>query len=93
MSQGTELIRQTLQQAFQPTLLQIEDESWKHAGHAGVRESGGGHFVVRIAAQALTGKSRLQCHRMIHQVLAPLFPSVIHALSIHIECGDQPGIL
>jgi len=82
---GCAQIRRALQQAFDPRILQIEDESWKHAGHAGARESGGGHYVVRIGAAALAGKSRLQSHRMINQVLAPLFPSVIHALSIHIE--------
>ncbi len=85
MSAATEQISQLLEQAFQPQSLRIEDESWKHAGHAGARESGGGHFVVHISAPAFAGKSRLQCHRMINQTLQPLFPSVIHALSIQIE--------
>jgi len=85
MSSAADRIEQALQESFQPQRLRIEDESWKHAGHAGVRESGGGHFVVHIAAEVFQGKTRIQCHRLIHQALQSLFPSVIHALSIHIE--------
>ncbi len=85
MSDASEKISQILQQAFDPQYLHIEDESWKHAGHAGAKESGGGHFVVQISAPAFLGKSRMQCHRMIHDELQSLFPSVIHALSIQIK--------
>jgi len=81
---SVERIRALLEETFQPQQLTIEDESWKHAGHAGVREHGGGHYLIQIAAISFTGKSRLQYHRMIHQTLAPLFPKEIHALSIRI---------
>ena len=77
-------IQQLLEQAFQPEQLQIEDESWKHAGHAGAREHGGGHFIVHITASAFNGLPRPHCHRMIYQALDSLFPEHIHALSIHI---------
>jgi len=84
MSQTSDTIRQLLDQAFQPVSLRIEDESWKHAGHAGVRESGGGHFVVHIASSHFKGMSRSQSHRLIYKALASLFPREIHALSIHV---------
>jgi len=81
-------IEALLAQALQPQSLQVEDESWKHAGHAGAKESGGGHFVVHIASAHFSGLSRSQCHRMIYRALGELFPADIHALSIHIS---HPG--
>ncbi|MDX8404533.1 MAG: BolA family protein [Mariprofundus sp.] len=85
MSETTDHIHTLLSHAFQPHRLIIEDESWKHAGHAGVKEHGGGHYRVVIAATAFNNCSRLQCHRMINQALASLFPKQIHALSIEID--------
>ncbi len=83
MSVRSDKIHAILTQAFQPSSLQVEDESWKHAGHAGAKESGGGHFVVHITAAAFSGKSRIACHRMINHTLKGEFGEVIHALSIH----------
>ncbi len=75
-------IRALLEAAFAPATLEIEDESWKHAGHAGAGR--GGHFHVRIGAAAFRNKSRIRCHRMVNAALQPLFPERIHALSIRI---------
>ncbi len=85
MTETSEQIRALLVEAFAPDKLEVEDESWKHAGHAGARESGGGHFVVHISARAFEGLSRLQAHRRILEVLRPLMRSKIHALSIDIR--------
>jgi len=82
-------IRQLLEDRFQPEQLQIEDESWKHAGHTGVKEHGGGHFLITITASAFHGCSRMQRHRMVMDTLKPLFPSTIHAASIRAEAPDQ----
>lgn len=82
-------IHTLLEQAFAPRSLHVEDESWKHAGHAGVQESGGGHFVVHIASQHFSELSRSQCHRMIYKALDELFPTDIHALSIHLDSPDD----
>jgi len=85
MSNASEEIRDILERAFQPESLYIEDESWKHAGHAGVKEHGGGHFAVRISSNSFHGLARMQSHRMIFQALNSLFPTTIHALTIKIE--------
>ncbi|MDX8396387.1 MAG: BolA family protein [Mariprofundaceae bacterium] len=85
----TDQIRCILEQTFEPTILQIEDDSWKHAGHAGAKESGGGHFTIHIQAHAFTDVSRLQSHRKINQALASLFGPVIHALSIHASAPES----
>ena len=56
MSTRVERLRAALEAALQPTLLEIRDDSAKHAGHAGARE--GGHFHVTIAAPRLRRASR-----------------------------------
>ncbi len=73
-------MRALLEAAFQPTRLEIEDESALHAGHAGAGK--GGHFRVTIVAPAFAGVSRVAAHRMIHRALAEMFPDEIHALAI-----------
>jgi len=83
VSARSDEIHKLLMQAFNPSALQVEDESWKHAGHAGAKESGGGHYVVHITAEQFSSKSRITCHRMVNQVLKDKFGPMIHALSIH----------
>ena len=82
MSNRVEMIRQRLTAALAPAHLEIVDESHKHAGHAGAMESGGGHFNVDIVADAFTGKSLVQRHRMIYEALGAAMQTDIHALSI-----------
>jgi BolA family transcriptional regulator, general stress-responsive regulator len=67
-------------QTLQPTLLEIRDDSARHAGHAGARE--GGHFHVIIAAPAFAGLPTLERHRLVYAAAAELMGRDIHALSI-----------
>lgn len=76
-----ELMRERLQQALQPTALEIIDESHLHAGHAGARD-GRGHFRVRVVSQAFRGQRPLARHRLIYAALGELMTTDIHALSI-----------
>jgi len=82
------LLEQALNDTFQPTQLEITDESHLHAGHEGAK-SGGGHYVVRIVAPAFSGKSRIQKHRLVNDATKHLFPSVIHALSIDAKAPED----
>jgi len=75
-------IEHKLRAALQPLKLEIEDESHKHAGHAGARESGGGHFTVTIVSAAFTGLGLLQRHRLVYDALGDTMRREIHALSI-----------
>ena len=60
--QRVEAIRRRLQTALAPTVLEIVDDSHRHAGHAGARD-GRGHFSVRIASPAFAGLSPVTRHR------------------------------
>lgn len=72
-------IRERLQAAFAPSVLEVRDEGHKHAGHAG---EGKGHFQVRIVSKVFAGKSPLQRHRMVYATVCDLMERGIHALSI-----------
>ena len=78
------LMEKALEEAFAPSLLEIEDVSHHHAGHAGAPAGGESHFELRIASDAFADKSRIACHRMVNQVLADLLAGPIHALQITI---------
>lgn len=80
MSTRVDRLRSALETALEPTLLEIRDDSAKHAGHAGARE--GGHFHVVIAAKAFEGLAPIQRHRMVYAAAAELMGRDIHALSI-----------
>lgn len=66
---------------LKPGLLEIEDESALHAGHAGAK-SGGGHYRLRIASPAFAQQNTLARHRLVYATLGNLMQNEIHALSI-----------
>jgi BolA protein len=74
-------IRDALQAAFAPTVLEVRDDSHRHAGHAGARD-GRGHFDVEIVSEAFAGLPPLARHRAIYDALGALMTTDIHALSI-----------
>ena len=78
-------ITRKLTEAFQPTALQVLDESEGHRGHAGWREGGETHFKVVIAATAFAPLSRIERHRAVHHALTPELVGRIHALSLDIS--------
>jgi BolA family transcriptional regulator, general stress-responsive regulator len=80
MSEIVAQIRSALEQAFAPSLIEIVDDSARHAGHAGAR--GGGHFRVTLVAEAFRGRSSLERHRLVYAAVAPLMSSAVHALNI-----------
>ncbi len=82
MSERTEKIRQCLEETLTPLHLDIIDDSKSHEGHAGQKQTGGGHFYLTIVSEAFAGKSSVQRHQMIYRALGALMQTDIHALSI-----------
>lgn len=76
-----------LKTALDPQELQVDDVSHQHAGHAGWREGGGTHFTVTIKASAFAGKSRVQQHRLVNEILAEDLATGVHALELHLSAG------
>ena len=63
-------IREKLEAAFAPKVLDVEDDSASHRGHAGAPEGGESHFNVEIQADAFEGMSRVARHRAVHEALS-----------------------
>lgn len=77
-----DVIAQKLTAAFAPAELSVEDESAKHAGHAGSRPGGETHFRVRIVASGFAGLNRVERHRRVNAVLQSELRERIHALAL-----------
>jgi BolA family transcriptional regulator, general stress-responsive regulator len=73
-------LHQALAAAFSPAEIEVEDDSARHAGHAGARE--GGHFNVTIRSARFAGLKALARHRLVYDALGPLSDLGIHALAI-----------
>lgn len=80
----TQPLPETLRERLQPlgaTLIDIQDDSAQHVGHAGAA-GGGGHFSLTIVSKAFTGQSRLARHRAVLERVGDLIPHPVHALAI-----------
>ena len=75
-------IQQKLTSAFQPSRLEIEDDSARHADHAGARPGGESHFNVTIESAAFTGAAKVARQRMVYRALADELAGPLHALSL-----------
>ena len=87
-----DVITKKLTEAFTPQSLKVLDESHQHEGHAGHRPGGQTHYRVYIVAEAFKGKTRLERHRMINELLSAELTSGVHALAIHAAAPDEGGI-
>jgi len=84
-------LRAAVEQGFAPEQLEIEDESARHAGHAGVRGVSGGetHYAMFVVSRAFSGLSRVQRSRLVHEALAAEFASGLHALSLTLRTPEE----
>ena len=74
--------------ALSPSLLELQDESAQHAGHAGARPSGGSHWQLTIVSEAFRGRNPVARHRMVYEALGDLMERDIHALRIDARAPD-----
>lgn len=81
-----QLLRERLA-ALQPQCIDIEDESHRHAGHAGARD--GGHYRLTIVAAAFSGCNTMARHRLVYAAAGDLMRGRIHALSIRALAPDE----
>ncbi len=85
LEQWAQAMQSRLQARLQATQLQVLDESYKHAGHAGANGLGfGTHFRVRIASPMFTDMPRVKRHRLVYDALQDFFDQGVHALAIEL---------
>ncbi|HXY90751.1 MAG TPA: BolA family protein [Xanthobacteraceae bacterium] len=82
-------IRHVLAQGLAPQQLEVIDESARHAGHAGARPGETTHVRVRVVAAAFAGKSRIERHRLVNELLASEIAAGLHALAIEARAPGE----
>ncbi len=90
MRVATEL-RRRLEAELSPERLEIEDQSARHAGHAGARPQGETHFRVLVVSPAFVGRGRVERQRLVYAAAADLLRTDIHALSVSALAPGEPG--
>jgi len=73
------------------SVLEIEDDSDKHAGHVGARPEGETHFRVRVVSAAFEGLASVKRHQVIYALLAEEMQNGVHALQIEARAPSEVG--
>lgn len=86
-----ERMKTTLEASFSPTLLEIEDESRRHAHHAARSDlpAGETHYKITMVSPAFAGQTRLARQRAVNEALAAEFSSGLHALSMTLRTPQE----
>jgi BolA protein len=85
----SERITRTLQDALAPSALEVQDDSRRHAGHAGASAAGETHFNLRVVSEKFSGLNRVGRSRLVHQILQQEFETGLHALSMELRSPDD----
>lgn len=80
-----EIIELKINDALKSDMLEVIDESHKHAGHVGARPEGETHFHINMISSAFNGQSRVASQRMIYKILADELAGPVHALSLNVK--------
>ena len=78
-----------LTQTFAPVLLRIEDDSARHAGHAGAQPGGQTHYSVLLVSETFRDMNRLARSRAVHAALAAEFSAGMHALALTLRTPEE----
>lgn len=91
-------MRAKLHAAFNPTLLDITNESASHAGHMGNPDGAADaetHFAVHVVSDAFDGLRSIQRHRLVYAAIDEEMKRgvggkpPVHALSLRTETPDE----
>jgi BolA protein len=80
-------LRELVQDALRPQELVIRDDSAAHAGHA--TSGGKGHYRMHIVSDRFAGLSRIERHRLVHDIVRSVFDAHIHALALRTLAPDE----
>jgi BolA protein len=92
-----ERLSAALTQAFTPTLIRVDDDSARHAGHAGARPGGETHYSVLLVSSAFKDVNRVARSRAVHTALAEEFGPAeqggLHALALTLRTPEEHAAL
>ncbi len=78
-----------LELAFEPSSIDVVDDSARHAGHAGAGVGGETHFNVAMVSARFSGLSRVERSRLVHEALGAEFEGGLHALSLALRSPSE----
>ncbi|MBL7686264.1 MAG: BolA family transcriptional regulator [Deltaproteobacteria bacterium] len=83
-----EKMRGLLKESFHPLFIEIQNDTIKHIGHKGA-QPGKGHFKLTMVSEKFEGKKLLEQHRMVKELLHPLFGTEMHALQMNLYAPEE----
>jgi stress-induced morphogen len=86
-------MRQKITEALKPSVLEIIDESWQHAGHSG-NPSGDAsaetHFVLEVVSKEFEGLNQVKRQRKVYALLEEEFNEKgLHALQMKTKTPEE----
>lgn len=83
-----------LYEAFSPSFLRVEDESYLHVNHGNYQPGGGSHFKVTIVSSHFKDCSRIERHRQVYACLERELKDGVHALCLNaLSPEEAPSIV
>ncbi len=82
-------IQKTLSGGLTPAHLEVIDESGQHVGHSGAIPGKITHVRVKVVAENFRGKSRIERHRAVNELLKDEIAAGLHALSIEAKAPGE----
>lgn len=78
-----------LEQALEPTRIELRDDSEKHRGHGGYNPAGESHFFLAVEAPAFAGLNRVARQRLVYKALGDLMHERVHALAMETKAPGE----
>ena len=82
-------IQDILQNKFAPDYIKIVDDSDRHRGHAGQKESGGSHYTIILVSDSFEGKTLLERHRAVYDAVEMDRSESIHAFALKVYTSKE----
>ncbi|HEY8194351.1 MAG TPA: BolA family protein [Hyphomicrobium sp.] len=87
---ATRRVREKMMLALRPTRLDVINESELHAGHRNSPGTGESHFRILVISATFSGKSRVERHRLVNDLLKEELQGGIHALALATLAPGEP---
>lgn len=85
----TQTIKDKLEAALAPDLLELGNESDQHANHFKGELTGETHFALLLVSAAFSGKTRVQRHQMVNEILKEELAGPVHALRMRLMAPGE----
>lgn len=84
-----EKIKLTVEKNLECVYFELINESNKHHGHIGDDGSGQTHFKLVVVSPQFEGMGRVMRHRLVNNMLAPLYRQGLHSVSLDLLSPSQ----